>query len=66
MFDFHMEVEYVFNCPVHGTEKQVFCWRAFNSECRKFWKKVEMRVTYLSWDGGELDRYLQQIQQEAP
>ncbi len=51
-------VIYVFECPVHGNEIDVLCWRAFQSELKSNWHKffvTEYREVEFDADAGELD-----------
>ena len=31
-----------FECPLHGTEREVFCWRAYDEKLRAFWSKCRI------------------------
>lgn len=45
-----MSTLYVFDCPVHGYEEQVLCFRAFDKNLQDRWKKytVEFKIQYIS------------------
>jgi len=60
-----MSTAYVFDCPVHGRESGVFCFRAFAPENKKRWKKlqIESKEVFLSDEerNEELDALLKRI-----
>lgn len=39
------EIGYVFECPVHGQETVVFCFRAFDESMSHIWKRMEITLT---------------------
>ncbi len=41
------KIVYVFDCPIHGEESQVFCFRAGDPALRRRWKKYEVTRTEL-------------------
>lgn len=41
------EVVYIFDCPVHGEESQVFCFRAADPKLTSRWKRYEVTRTEL-------------------
>ena len=42
------EALYFFNCPIHGIEIQVFCFRAYDPELFGRWKRGTIKVEELS------------------
>lgn len=36
------KIVYVFDCPVHGEEDQVFCFRAGDPSLRSRWRRYEV------------------------
>lgn len=52
---------YVFECPVHGGEIEVFCFRAFLKENRNGWKKLKTTYVPVAFDDGELDKMLAKL-----
>lgn len=58
-----MDFQYIFDCPVHGLEQQVFCWRAFQKENDAFWKKCMLIETEFEID--EKDKLLSQLALET-
>ena len=49
---------YRFNCPAHGVEESVFCFRAFDKDNRKLWSKFELIWKQDSWRSEELDKLI--------
>lgn len=46
---------YVFDCPYHGEERGVFCFRAFERENSNRWKKLQVESKELPLSEKELD-----------
>lgn len=45
---------YIFDCPVHGPERTVFCQRAYQKHYRHLWVKCIEVLTTVSFADGEL------------
>lgn len=52
---------YVFDCPYHGEEEVMFCFRAFNADNKHRWKKLEVRRKELPLGDKERDKMLAQF-----
>ena len=58
--------QYIFNCPIHGDETGVFCWRAFSPELHHLWKKYEVILTEIPITQNEIDKLTKiSIKQES-
>jgi len=49
---------YVFDCPWHGRESGVFCFRAFERENRSRWKKLQIDGKEIALPDKELNALL--------
>ena len=58
-------VHYIFDCPLHGHESQVVCFRAFDPELKHRWLKFEATRKQLKFTIGELDKFIEQSKQPA-
>lgn len=58
-------IKWLFNCPLHGEEFQVLCWRAFDKENVYLWQKVEITVTQLPTSLEESQQYVDRLHAEA-
>ena len=54
----HTYTQYIFDCPIHGYERQVLCWRAYNDDFLDRWLKMEVTESTVEWWPGELDGYI--------
>lgn len=52
------DVQYVFDCPVHGHRAGVLCFRAFSKEHRDRWEKHVVETEEVEFEIGELDTFL--------
>ena len=52
------QTQYVFSCPMHGAESQVFCFRAFTEENKHLWQKYTAALNKVGFEPGELERLL--------
>lgn len=55
---------YVFDCPVHGEEQNILCWRAFQEDNKHLWKKYEVQQTQVDFPEAELAIMFEQLKQE--
>lgn len=57
------KIVYIFNCPVHGEEDQMFCFRAGDSALRSRWRRYEVTRVELPilYDPAALEK-VQEIQ----
>ena len=49
---------YIFNCPKHGPEMMVYCFRAFGEENKSLWEKYQVRFQKVDFEPRELERFL--------
>ena len=57
---------YIFDCPEHGDEQSVFCFRAFAEENKHRWGKYEITLYRKDFeDDGELDSFLDRFRASA-
>lgn len=61
----HTYVEYIFDCPVHGWERHVYCWRAFDPELTEHWLKIEFTEKEVPWDVGQFEKFFEAFRQSA-
>ena len=54
---------YIFSCPLHGPESQVFCFRAFAEENTHLWGKYRRTLEKVDFETGELQRMLEERKQ---
>jgi len=54
-------VVYVFDCPYHGRESGVLCFRAFEEKNRKHWKKLQVQTNVIPLSEEDLDTWLEAI-----
>lgn len=52
-----VRTEYVFDCPVHGRECGVYCFRAYQAERRDNWVKIEYTEESVQWNIGEFNEF---------
>jgi hypothetical protein len=52
---------YIFDCPVHGEERNVLCFRALDPKNRSLWRKAEITLTPAPFEEGELKRFLDKL-----
>lgn len=50
---------YVFNCPVHGEEVEVFCFRAGDMKNAYLWKKYAVTRREVNFDTDEFERLME-------
>jgi len=53
--------DYVFDCPVHGLECKVLCFRAFDENNRPLWRKVVVTYREEPFIGNELELLLESL-----
>ena len=58
-------VVYVFDCPCHGKQSSVLCFRAFAPENSGQWKKLQVDKTESHLSDQELDVLLQSMLNQA-
>lgn len=56
---------YVFDCPYHGEEEVIFCFRAFNPDNKHRWKKLEVRRKEVPLGDKERDEIFAQFVGDA-
>ena len=61
--DGHIEI--VFDCPIHGEETQVYCWRAFSDEFAHRWFRFYVERKRLQWNPGELAEFIDAKRKQA-
>ena len=52
------EFIYIFDCPEHGEEWSVFCFRALNEDNAGRWRKYRITRIPEEWEDGELEDIL--------
>lgn len=57
MSDKVIHTVYVFDCPMHGQERRVFCFRAYEKENLERWTKMEYLEKSVPWNVGEFDKF---------
>lgn len=51
----------IFDCPIHGPEDGILCFRAFSDEYKSRWKKYEQTLKEIPFENDELDLHLELI-----
>lgn len=54
-------IVYVFDCPCHGEESNVLCFRAFERGNRERWKKLQCETEEVPLSDEELAAFLTSI-----
>lgn len=52
---------YVFDCPVHGEESVLFCFRAFDMKNLHLWHKYHVVYEAVLWTDPEKLTYLEEL-----
>ncbi len=53
------QFEYIFHCPLHGCEREVFCWRTFDVENLSLWKKYKTEYSEVEFTADEKTRIVE-------
>lgn len=53
--------EYIFDCPAHGPERSVLCFRAFDEDNKHLWEKVLAKYEEVEFVGNELELLLENL-----
>ena len=54
-------ITHIFNCPAHGSEADVFCFRAFQDENVDRWKKYSVTYSEIHQDISEKIQFLKDL-----
>ena len=54
-------ISYIFNCPVHGREINILCFRAFDKNNRYLWEKYEISYKELPFDNDEKEKFINDL-----
>ena len=60
-----INVSYVFDCPVHGSEIDVLCFRAFDNNNIHLWKKYEVSYRELPFNDDEKKKLIDDLRRSA-
>jgi len=52
------DVIWIFDCPIHGSENAVFCFRAFDTDNIGRWAKYAVHYEVIATDATELRTHL--------
>lgn len=52
---------YIFDCPVHGEENEVFCFRSFDLKNLHLWRKYHVVYEAVDWSEDEKLAYLEEL-----
>lgn len=61
VIDIGGNIEYIFDCPIHGLETQVMCFRAFDETLLDRWKKYQVQYAEVDWVEGEAEKVLENV-----
>ena len=53
------EIGWAFDCPIHGYENQVFCYRAYNEKYKDNWRIT--RTSYNKPSSEQLEKFLSEF-----
>ena len=48
---------YIFDCPVHGEETELLCFRAFDEKNKSCWHKHHVTSIEIEFEIGEFERF---------
>jgi hypothetical protein len=60
-----VNTQLVFDCPIHGMELQVLCWRAFQDENLDRWRKYEVSYNEVAMSNQEKEQLLESLRNEG-
>ena len=55
------QTQWIFDCPLHGPESSVLCWRAFNTEHARNWYKYEVFYVAVGFDESERSKMVAKL-----
>lgn len=58
-------IQYAFDCPCHGLQTQVFCWRAFDMKNLYRWHKLEVIITEVVAGPWEIFKYVKDLEKRT-